>query len=148
MLAIEACCVCSFLLGLILLPCLTMAQAWVPEKGTGVTALTFQDNLVKDHLTSTGKRVDAGHIRTVILLEDIDYGITDKLAANVSIPFVLSRYYATSPQSWQPHQLPVDNGNFHGNFQDLRLNVRYNLRTHPFLITPFAGLGVPSTDYI
>jgi len=59
------------------------------------------------------------------------------------IPFVLSKYYGP-----RPHQLPVDNGNYHGNFQDVRVSLRYNLRTHPFVITPFVALGVPSNDYI
>jgi hypothetical protein len=62
---------------------------------------------------------------------------------DISIPFVLSKYYGP-----RPHQLPVDNGNYHGNFQDVRLNLRYNLRTRPLMITPFVGLGVPSNDYI
>jgi hypothetical protein len=82
---------CILVVALLLLACVGMGQAWVPKKGAGVATLTFQDNFVKDHLSSTGKRVDAGHIQTVILLQDIDYGITDKLAANVSIPIVLSR---------------------------------------------------------
>jgi hypothetical protein len=61
----------------------------------------------------------------------------------VSIPFVLSKYYGP-----KPHQLPVDDGKYHGNFQDVRLNLRYNLRAHPFAITPFVALGIPSNDYI
>src|SRR5439155_807399 len=119
------------------------AQAWVPEKGEGTVTLTLQDNFVKDHLGSGGQRFDVGHIRTFIAFQDIDYGITDKLALDVSIPFVLSRYYGP-----KPHQLPVDDGKYHGNFQDVRLNLRYNLRAHPFAITPFVALGVPSNDYL
>ena len=83
------------------------------------------------------------HIRTFILAEDIDFGTTNKLAVDISIPFVLSKYYGT-----HPHQLPVDNGNYHGNFQDVRINVRYNLRARPLSITPFVAFGVPSSDYI
>jgi hypothetical protein len=56
---------------------------------------------------------------------------------------VLSRYYGP-----KPHQLPVDDGKYHGNFQDVRLNLRYDLRAHPFAITPFVALGIPSNDYI
>ena len=136
-------CAKVFFSALFLLPAVASAQAWVPEKGEGTATLTLQDNFVKNHLGSGGERLDVGHIRTFILLHDIDYGITDKLALDVSIPFVLSKYYGP-----RPHQLPVDNGNYHGNLQDVRMNLRYNLRTRPFIITPFVALGVPSNDYI
>ena len=132
-----------FLSTALLFPIIAVAQAWVPEKGEGTVTLTLQDNFVKDHLGSGGERLDVGHIRTFILLQDIDYGITDKLAVDVSIPFVLSKYYGP-----RPHQLPVDNGNYHGNFQDVRMSLRYNVRTRPLMITPFVALGVPSNDYI
>ena len=128
---------------LFLFTTIAAAQAWVPEKGEGTVTLTLQDNFVKDHLGSGGQRFDVGHIRTFIAFQDIDYGITDKLALDVSIPFVLSRYYGP-----KPHQLPVDDGKYHGNFQDVRFNLRYNLRAHPFAITPFVAFGIPSNDYI
>lgn len=132
-----------FLSALFLFPTIVAAQAWVPEKGEGTVTLTLQDNFIKDHLLSNGQRIDNGHIRTFIAFQDIDYGITDKLALDASIPFVLSKYDGT-----KPHQLPVDDGKYHGNWQDVRLNLRYNLRAHPLAITPFVALGLPSTDYI
>ena len=132
-----------FLSVLFLFSTIAAAQAWVPGKGEGTATLTLQDNFVKDHLGSGGQRFDVGHIRTFIAFQDIDYGITDKLALDVSIPFVLSKYYGP-----KPHQLPVDDGKYHGNFQDVRLNLRYNLRAHPFAITPFVAFGIPSNDYI
>ena len=132
-----------FLSALFPLPVVASAQAWVPEKGEGTVTLTLQDNFVKNHLGSGVEHLDVGHIRTFILLQDIDYGITRKLAVNVNIPFVLSKYYGP-----RPHQLPVDNGNYHGNLQDVRMSLRYNLRTRPLMITPFVALGVPSNDYI
>jgi hypothetical protein len=133
----------AFFLSVLLFPVFAAAQAWVPEKGEGTETLTLQDNFVRNHLGSGGEKLDVGHIRSFILLQDIDFGITNKLAVDVSIPFVLSKY--SGPR---PHQLPVDGGNYHGNFQDVRINVRYNLRARPLSITPFISLGVPSNDYI
>ena len=132
-----------FLSAVFLFPPVAASQAWVPEKGEGTVSLSLQDNFVKNHLGADGQRIDVGHIRTFIALQDIDYGITNKLAIDVSIPFVLSKYYGP-----RPHQLPVDDGKYHGNWQDFRMNLRYNLRTRPLMITPFAALGVPSNDYI
>ena len=126
----------------LLLQARATAQAWVPAKGEGTASLTVQDSFIKDHLRSNGERVDGGHIRAFVLVQDIDYGVTDKLAVNVSVPFVLSKYYGP-----RPHQLPIDNGNYHGDFQDFQLNVRYNLRAHPLMITPFVAIGVPTNDY-
>jgi hypothetical protein len=136
-------CRALYLSALFLFPDVTGAQAWVPEKGEGAVTLALQDNFVKNHLGSGGQRIDSGHIRTFIALQDIDYGITNKLAVDVNIPFVLSKYYGP-----KPHQLPVDDGKYHGNWQDFRMSLRYNLRTRPFMITPFVALGVPSNDYI
>jgi hypothetical protein len=132
-----------FLSTLLLMPAFSAAQAWVPVKGEGTVTLSLQDNFIKNHLGAGGERLDVGHIRTFVLLQDIDFGITNKLAMDLSIPFVLSRYYGP-----RPHQLPVDNGNYHGNFQDVRINIRYNLRARPVSITPFVALGIPSNDYI
>jgi len=119
------------------------AQAWVPEKGEATETLTAQEMFVEYHLGSSGEKVDTGHIRSFILFQDLDYGITGRLAVDISIPFVLSKYMGP-----RPHQLPVDNGNYHGNFQDVRINLRYNLRRRTLAITPFFSFGVPSNDYI
>jgi hypothetical protein len=136
--------VAASLAGAVLLPLpLCVAQAWTPEKGEGAITLTLQDNFVKKHLGASGEKLDIGHIRAFIAVQDVDFGITDKLAIDVSLPFVLSRYYGP-----RPHQLPIDNGNYHGAFQDVRMNLRYNVRTRPFMLTPFVALGVPSNSYV
>ena len=67
------------------------AQAWVPAQGEGAVAISFQDLDVKRHLAST-TRVDAGHINSVVLLADVTYGLTDKVAIDVALPFVSSKY--------------------------------------------------------
>ena len=67
---------------ILLLPLFAAGQAWVPAKGEGTATLTLQDNFVKNHLGSGGERLEVGHIRTFILVQDIDFGITNKLAMN------------------------------------------------------------------
>jgi hypothetical protein len=47
-----------------------------------------------------------------------------------------------------PHQLPYDNGNYHGGPSDIKLGLRYNWRRHPLMMTPFVSFGVPSNDYV
>jgi hypothetical protein len=118
------------------------AQAWVPAQGEGVVAISFQDLDVTRHLAST-TRVDAGHINSVVLLADVTYGVTDKVAIDVALPFVSSKYRG-------PYRHPnttIDDGTFHSSFTDVRMAVRYNLTRKGTVLTPYIGTIVPSHDY-
>jgi hypothetical protein len=117
-------------------------QAWTPPRGEGYVSLTFEDMFVKDHFLSSGARIDIGHIRTIGLIQSIQYGITDRLGASLSLPVVASKYYGPDP-----HQIPIDNGNYHGGTQDLRIGVQYNVRRRPVTLTPFVTIVIPSRDY-
>ncbi len=118
-----------------------LAQAWVPAKGEGAVTIAFQNMNVKDHILTT-TRVDVGHIDTVVLVTDVSYGLTDKIALDVAIPFVVSRYTGT-----RPHPTALDDGSFHGTFADVRFAVRYNLMRGGAVITPYLGTIVPSHNY-
>jgi len=118
------------------------AQAWTPRQGEGYVSVAFGDDFVRDHLLSNGDHQDLGHIRSLILAQSIEYGVTDRLAAEITLPIVASKYLGT-----RPHQLPIDNGNYHGGTQDLAVGVRYSVQRRPFALTPFVTLTVPSRDY-
>ena len=118
-------------------------QALTPPAGEGYVSLTFEDMFVKDHFLSSGQPIDIGHIRTVGLIESIQYGITDRLGASLSLPEVASKYYGPDP-----HQIPIDGGNYHGGTQDFRIGVQYNVRRRPVILTPFVTVIIPSRDYI
>ena len=134
-----------FLLTLVVsvFPALLYPQALTPPKGEGYVSLIFEDTFVRDHFLSSGDRIDIGHIRTVGLIQSIDYGITDRLGASLSLPIIASKYYGPDP-----HQFPIDNGNYHGGTQDFRIGVQYNVRRRPVILTPFVTVIVPSRDYI
>jgi hypothetical protein len=133
----------TLLLALFVFPALLYPQALTPPKGEGYVSLTFEDMFVKNHFLSSGARLDIGHIRTIGLVESIEYGITDRLGASLSLPVIASKYYGKDP-----HQLPIDDGNYHGGTQDFRLGVQYNVRRRPVVLTPFVTVIVPSRDYI
>ena len=118
-------------------------SAWTPPRGEGYVSLAFEDMFVKDHFLSSGQRIDIGHIRTIGLIQSIQYGVTDRLGASLSLPVVASRYYGPDP-----HQLPIDDGNYHGGTQDFRIGLQYNARRRPVILTPFVTVIVPSHDYI
>jgi hypothetical protein len=118
------------------------AQAWVPQQGEGSVSLAVQQLNVKKHLAGTTIR-DAGHINTGVLLADVTYGLTDKFAVDLAIPFVVTKYSGTSPHP----NTTIDNGTHHNAFTDFRMSVRYNVTRKGAVITPYVGSVVPSHDY-
>ena len=131
------------------------AQAFLPAKGEGTVSILFQDMFVKDHYTAAVP-VDLGPIQSETLLVDVTYGLTDKVAVSIGIPWIASKYTGTFPHPLADFSGPVpvfyganplDDGSYHGAFQDFRFNVRYNLTKKGLVLTPFVGSVVPSHDY-
>jgi hypothetical protein len=134
-----------YLVSVLLASVLTVSafgQAWVPPKGEGEIATSYQNLFTKDHFNGDGSRHDYGHIRLFGVIQEFDYGATDKLAVSVSVPYGFGKYYGSFP-----HQLPIDNGDYHSALQDLHVGFRYNVRTHPFMFTPFLAVAFPSHHY-
>jgi hypothetical protein len=123
-------------------PASAFAQAWLPPKGEASISIGYEYVYVKEHLFAGGERQDRGHIRENSLLPDLGYGITDKLAVRIGLPYISAKYNGA-----RPHQLPIDDGSYHGAFQDFRIEVRYMAFTDPLVVTPFAAVVLPSHDY-
>ncbi|MGH9971920.1 MAG: hypothetical protein ACREBG_29585 [Pyrinomonadaceae bacterium] len=120
------------------------AQAWLPLKGEGQVAVTYQNIYVKDHVDFEGNRFDSGPIRTHTVISSFEYGLTSKLALDAEITHVSSKYEGfVGPV---PHG-PVDTGSYHPSFQDVRIGVRYNLRSRPLVVTPFVATVIPTHHY-
>ncbi len=127
------------------LPTTACGQAWLPLKNEGQVTFTYQSIRVRDHLDFTGKRFDAGAIRTHTQVLSFEYGLTKKLALDADITHVTSRYEGfVGPLG--PHG-PPDTGSYHPTFQDLRLGVRYNVYNGAVALTPFVGVVVPTHHY-
>lgn len=119
------------------------AQAWLPAAHEGAISVIFQDNSVQQHLFSDGTALDAGHIDSHNVLLDVTYGVTDKVALSLNLPYVSARYEGSRAH---PGSI-LDNGSFHGTMQDFRVSVRYGLVTGGVAVTPFAELITPSHEY-
>ena len=52
-----------FLVTSLLLADVALGQAWVPPKGEGEMALSYQNLFTKEHFNGDGSRHDYGHIR-------------------------------------------------------------------------------------
>jgi hypothetical protein len=129
----------------LLLPSPVWPQAWVPDKGTGSVSVMYQDSYIKNHMDASGTRYFDGEIWSRGVVERIDYGLTDKLALDLSLPLIYSKYKGNDPEGNPPPG--IDNGRFNGAFTDFRFDLRYNVRSHPLTLTPFIGTVVPSHNY-
>ncbi len=143
----------------LLVPSLASAQAWVPPKGEGFFTLTVQSLDAGNHLFASpivggvdfgSKTVDLGKIEGRSLVLDGDFGITDKLAVNVTLAHVASRYTEGGRSEDLPpaHQdLPIDDGNWHSSLQDARIALRYMQPKGAWVFTPSVALLFPLRDY-
>jgi len=131
------------------------AQAWLPAQGEGTVSVLFQDALAKYHFLPT-TAVDRGHIQSDSLMVDVTYGLTDKIAVSIGIPWVASKYTGSTPHPLVDRSgpipvlygvNPIDDGSYHQTFQDFRFDVRYNITKRGLVLTPFVGSVMPSHDY-
>ncbi len=132
------------------------AQAGTPWKGEGALSFVYQYTKGGDHLFSTdiidgfttrgytaeGNRWYLGDTFAHTIIGGIDYGIIDRLALTVEIAYVSSKYEGNAPL-----RIEVDDGEWHGSFQDARIQLRGMVVTHPFLLTPFVSYGFPTNGY-
>lgn len=131
----------AFLIGPLLVSATAFAQAWLPPKGEASFSFSYGNSFVKKHYFQTDE-FEGGHIRSNTVLIDVGYGITERLAVNIGIPYVSSKYYGPLP-----HTLAIDDGTYHGTFQDYRIDLRYQALKAPFVATPFVAAIIPSHNY-
>jgi hypothetical protein len=131
------------------------AQAYLPPRGEGTVAVIYQDMAVTYHYLPTTP-IDRGHIRAKTFLVDVTYGLTDRIAVSFVLPWIASKYKGSTPHPLVDTSGPIpvlyganplDDGTYHGTFQDYRFDIRYNVTKRGVVLTPFAGSIVPSHDY-
>jgi hypothetical protein len=122
-------------------PQIAKAQAWLPSPGEGTVSIAYQNVLSKDHFVPT-RAIDIGHIESHALVFDVSYGLTPRIAVDVSLPLIASKYTGD-----QPHPTELDDGTFHSTLQDFRMALRYSLREGRLAITPYVGSIIPSHNY-
>jgi hypothetical protein len=137
--------VAAMLLSSLALPRSASAQAWLPPRGEGSLALTLGDYGFSGHFDSDGSRDPFGgtHARSVAV--EVIYGITDRLTAGASLPFITTRLSGSFPPGVPLG--PLDDGRYHGDFQDVRADLRLLVRAQPVAVTPVLGVNIPSHRY-
>jgi hypothetical protein len=132
------------------------AQAWLPAQGEGAVSFVYQDMLDKYHQFPKIGKVDSGPTTSRSTLIDVTYGLTDKVAISFAIPWVSAKYVGPSPHPLADlsgsvpvfyGKQPLDDGTYHGTWQDARFDVRYNLTKKGLVLTPFVGTAAPTHNY-
>ena len=129
------------------------AQAWLPPKGEASVALGYGNIFVNKHYLGTsanpGDNVenDFGHIRSQSIQIALGYGLSDRLAISAALPYILTKYYGTPGQNFFPHTISIDDGHYHGIFQDFRVDLDYQLFREPVAVAPFFAAVIPSHSY-
>jgi len=122
----------------------TQAQSWLPLRGNGEVTITYENLYVRDHFDYTGKKFDAGPIRTNTVVTTLEYGITNKLTLDGQLTHVTSKYEGfVGPV---PHG-PPDTGFYHPTFQDAVIGVRYNVYSRQLVVTPLVAVVIPTHHY-
>lgn len=132
--------------------CVAQTQSWVPGKGHGSVLVAYQDLFISTHTFADGAKGFPGTISNHAVFFSLDFGLTDRLAVNVFLPFKAGQF--EGPGVHNPGALSddhgesfIDDGDFHSAWQDWRVTARYQLRAAPLKITPFISFGYPSHDY-
>jgi hypothetical protein len=122
------------------------AQAWGPARGEGSVSATFQRVNADGHYLEDHSKLPGYRTRASNAVLYASYGISDKLAVGLGVPYVSVKYLGPD----EPLNLPdnvLDDGTYHGTLQDLRFEVRYNLLLRPLALTPMVAAVIPSHSY-
>jgi hypothetical protein len=129
---------------------LAHAQPWVPARGEGAVSFNYQTYDVAGHFDVHGNRNNNGGTYSQSLLAEIQFGITDRLALTVGVPFVASKY--TGPPEYRVGGFltvpgPLDDGTYHGTFQDFRIEMRRAWWIRRVAVAPLAAFVIPTHHY-
>ena len=127
-------------------PAPAFAQAWLAPRGEGSFSLGYMNMWVNEHVFDDGVPFDGGRIDTQAVNLNLGYAVTDRFSLSVGLPFVASRYRGDQPHA-RNGVVTLDNGSYHGTFQDFRFEARYMATTGSLVVTPFVGVGLPSHGY-
>ena len=126
------------------------AQPWAPPQGEGTVSVTYQNYYVTGHFDVAGRKNTNGATHAKAMIAELDLGLTDTFALTVSLPFMATKY--TGPQEYfvggiATHPGPLDDGEYHAAFQDVRLEARRVCWAGPVAFAPLASVLIPTHDY-
>ncbi|MEO8585479.1 MAG: hypothetical protein ABI584_04915 [Acidobacteriota bacterium] len=123
-------------------------QAWVSSQGEGYVGLGYLYAWADLHLNAEGTPQDLGSMLSGSLNLSGGYTPIEHLGISGGVTYVWTRYDRHGKSlAVLPNHGPHDDEHWHGSLQDARLEVRYNVLEEPLLVTPLAGIVVPTREY-
>ena len=124
----------------------------VPPKGHGAGTIALQNLFIEDHAGSDGAHNQVGTITTNTAFLNFEYGLTDRLALTVGVPYKASKYSGATGHNpavlLDNHsQKFIDDGDFHAGWQDISLSLRYAWIRKKWMVTPYLTTGQPLREY-
>lgn len=129
------------------------AQAWLPPKGEASLTVGISRDFADQHTDDDGNNLTIptgegwGSMTWNDVRAVVGYGITDRLAVRVSVPFVISKYVGDVPHPPLPGHQNEDDGNWHSTFGDFNAQLRFKATKGSLVVTPLLAFGVPSHSY-
>ena len=124
-----------------------LAQAWLPPKGEAALSIGWSYNWAGHHLNYLGRIDSPGDMLFNIATTDLGYGLTDRLAVSVNLPYVVSKYRGPNPHPARVGAPQYDTGAWNRTFQDFRSVVRFRVTTGSLAVTPMVALVAPTRGY-
>lgn len=144
----------SIFLGLLLaLPSGAIAQERIADRDNSVRA---EYQFIHTGALDTGiGPLDIGATDAHVLLLSGVWSLNDRWKIYGAIPYVQKRHEGSGVHDpnvdffeYQPSDLRViDDGDFHGGFQDIHAGVQFLAIDGPFSLSPYVAYGVPVSNY-
>lgn len=143
------------LLTISLLTVVSTAFAQGQEKGDASLRIEYQYIRTGEYDSSIGD-IDIGRTDAHTILFSGDYALSEKLKVFASLPYIQKRHRGALPHNATvdfsnyvpPDMRVIDDGDYHGGFQDLYFGVSYLVyESSSWRITPFFSYGLPTRDY-
>jgi len=132
-------------------------------QGHGDISIAYLNHLVNGFRVSDSDIRKIGSVRSHAIALSVDYNVTDRWSLHAEIPYIVNRYQgpvphcptAAPPQcahipalsTPHPESRFLDDGSFHGDWQDWTLGAAYNGEIDGFFLTPYMTVYLPSHDY-
>ena len=145
----------------ILAGCLASSPASAQEKGEGSIGIEYQ-YIHTDVFYDEFNEFDYWTTDSHVLMLSGEYTFADKWTVHAALPYVRKRFVSEVPWGGDPHNpndpwwidfVPpdkrfIDDGNYHGGFQDLSVTVSYVATDGgPLTLAPYIGYGAPVDNY-
>jgi len=132
-------------------------------QGHGNFSIGYLNHLVNGFRGANGNVGTSFSVRSQSIALSVDYNITDRWSLHAEIPYIVNRFQGPNPhcptaappqcahipalKTPHPESQFLDDGSYHGDWQDWTLGAAYNGDIEGYFFTPYVTVYLPSHDY-